>query len=541
MENDKVNEVAEVEVEKDVVEENTMVDNIETDELNSTRRNLENKEKKSVNKKILRTIITLSIIVLSIIGFFAVNKLNTTKVYKNVYLNDVEMSSKTETEVRKYVEDMSVGLKERQIHILNGKKEIGIIKAEDIDLKLDVNTTVSKVMKFGRDKSIIFDNFNIFKALFNKQNIDVEYSYSTAKIKVYISEIMSDIEGAVINDEYTIDESTNTLVIITGKSGKGVEEVSFENDILNLLKKSDDKEATYTVKLEDRKPTKLDVDYVYSQVKRDPVDAKVDQSSGKPVFTNHVVGLDFDKTELKSVLEKTENLTEGKTIKFELKVTQPKIKLSDIKWDLYDDKVAGYTTYFTTWDSNRVTNLRRGLRKLEGTVVMPGETFSFNKTLGSCSSAQGFLPASTFKNGEHVKEVGGGICQIASTLYNAALYANLEIVSRKNHSLPVGYVPAGRDATVYYPYLDFKFKNNRTYPLKIVTSFNAGGSMTINLMGTKEDVEYEVILTSWKTGTIASTTRYQDDSTLDKGKTKVIYQGTNGYTSIAYKEVRLNI
>jgi len=155
-------------------------------------------------------------------------------------------------------------------------------------------------------------------------------------------------------------------------------------------------------------------------------------------------------------------------------------------------------------------------------------------------SSRGFKPAAVFKGGKTVQEVGGGICQISSTLYVSVLYANLGIVSRSNHALPVGYVPVSLDATVYYPYLDFKFKNTREYPIKIVATTTSSRKLTIAIYGTEEEKEYDVELSSWITSTIASKVQKQEDKNLAQGKTKIIQAGKNGYKSVAYKTVKYN-
>ena len=114
--------------------------------------------------------------------------------------------------------------------------------------------------------------------------------------------------------------------------------------------------------------------------------------------------------------------------------------------------------------------------------LMPGETFSYNQTVGQRTLKAGFKEAGAYANGQVVSSVGGGICQVSSTLYNAVLRANLDIVDRSNHMFAVGYVPIGTDATVSWGAPDFKFKNSRTYPIKIVAS-TSGRKCYIKIFG----------------------------------------------------------
>jgi len=118
--------------------------------------------------------------------------------------------------------------------------------------------------------------------------------------------------------------------------------------------------------------------------------------------------------------------------------------------------------------------------------------------------------------------------------------ANLEIVERHQHGLPVGYVPPSRDATVYSPVLDFKFKNNRETPIKIVTSFTYGGSLNVSIYGTKQNNDPEVTLSSSTTSTIPYTTKYEYDPNIPSGEQRVISNGVNGYTSESYITKTLN-
>ena len=170
---------------------------------------------------------------------------------------------------------------------------------------------------------------------------------------------------------------------------------------------------------------------------------------------------------------------------------------------------------------------------------MPGEEFSFNNTVGKRTTSAGFKVATVYSNGQVTTDVGGGICQVSSTLYNAVLKANLEITNRRNHTFTVGYVPIGLDATVSWGSPDFKFKNSRNYPIKIVAT-TSNKNLYIKIYGMKEEVEYEVELVSYKTGTVPYSTVYTTDASLPKVQTKVVQSGSNGAKSVAYRVLKLN-
>lgn len=126
---------------------------------------------------------------------------------------------------------------------------------------------------------------------------------------------------------------------------------------------------------------------------------------------------------------------------------------------------------------------------------MPGEIFSYNKVVGKRTIAAGYKEAAIYQDGEVTNGLGGGICQISTTLYNAVIEANMEIESRRNHMFVPSYSEPGKDATVVWGATDFKFKNRRDYPIKLETSVS-GGIATVNVYGLKTDDEYDISIES---------------------------------------------
>ena len=141
---------------------------------------------------------------------------------------------------------------------------------------------------------------------------------------------------------------------------------------------------------------------------------------------------------------------------------------------------ASMTTEYNEKVKNRTTNLVLATKAINGTILQPGEVFSFNETIGKTTRAKGYKPAKIFVRGKEAEAMGGGICQVSSTLYNAADYGGMEITERHPHSKKVGYVPDGRDASVSYGGVDLKFRNTLPHPVKIVATA-AGGKLTISL------------------------------------------------------------
>lgn len=500
------------------------------------------KEKIKLNKTskiVIFSCLAFLLVLLIIFGIITcINKLNT-KVYKNVYMLGENFSSKTSEEVLEMINNKSNELSANEkLEVYQDGENIYTIKAEDIDFKFDVDKTAQSIIEFGRDSNIFKNNFNILKAFFSKKEIEPVYTYDNEKLDGVIKNIDLTIRDRYVDDSYSLDEKEGKLIIVNGKTGNAI---NYNNEKENIIKVLEDKnQNTYDLKIEKKVPQELDVDKVYSEVKRDAKDAYIDKTVSPQKYVAEVVGFDFDVNSLKEVLALPENKEEGKTIEFKVNVIEPKVKLVNITADLCKDKLAGYTTYFPAGSYARSNNLKIALSYMNGIVVMPGETYSYNKNIGDTTASKGYQAAATFKGGTTVNEMGGGICQTVSTLYNTVLMANLEIVERHQHGLPVGYVPPSRDATVYSPVLDFKFKNNRETPIKIVTSFTYNGSLNVSIYGTKQDNDPEVILSQKTLSTIPYTTRYEYDPSMPYGTQTVVTAGVNGYTSESYITKKLN-
>ena len=150
--------------------------------------------------------------------------------------------------------------------------------------------------------------------------------------------------------------------------------------------------------------------------------------------------------------------------------------------------------------------------KCNGVILLPGEVFDYNAVVGERTAEAGFQAATAYSNGESVLELGGGVCQTSSTLYCAALYANLEIVERTNHSYVSSYVPIGMDATVSWGGPEFKFKNNTDYRIKIVATYE-NNRQTFQILGTKVS-DFTVEITTSTLSVISPTVREVPDATL---------------------------
>lgn len=197
--------------------------------------------------------------------------------------------------------------------------------------------------------------------------------------------------------------------------------------------------------------------------------------------------------------------------------------------------IARFTTSFDPGQVGRTYNVRVAAAALDGILVAPGEEFSFNRVVGPRSTEAGYKNAIVIVNNEFIEGIGGGVCQVSSTLYNAVLLANLKVTERSNHSLPVSYVPIGRDATVVYGALDFRFVNNKDSYIYI-KSFVGSNSLTFKIYGNRETAP-RVELASRVVEVIEPRVIYEKDPNLATGEQVVKQQGARGYRVVATRTV----
>lgn len=206
--------------------------------------------------------------------------------------------------------------------------------------------------------------------------------------------------------------------------------------------------------------------------------------------------------------------------------------------EFYTDLLAEYGTSFNEQNLNRSRNIKIATTKINGTVVLPGKVFSYNDTVGYRTESEGFMLAPMYIEGKLVDGIGGGVCQVSSTLYNAVLSANLEIVERKSHQFMPAYIDVGRDATVADGYIDFKFKNSRKYPIKIICSAQ-NGILKVKIYGKKQDAEYNIKIQTKIKEVKPYKTIYEYNNNIKSGERIVTQKGKNGYECEVYKIVSL--
>lgn len=287
----------------------------------------------------------------------------------------------------------------------------------------------------------------------------------------------------------------NNLIITSGKTGNVVDIDATTKAIKTAICDLSNINNPIEIIVKSQEPDPINIDKIYNEIRKDPVDAYYTQNPFAVYPSEN--GLDFNVS-----LDEAKTLIANKNQEeytIPLKILYPNVTTNMIGTEAFPDLLSTYSTKYAVSNTNRTTNLRLAANKINGTVVMPGETFSYNKVVGARTISAGYKEAPIYVKGEVVDGLGGGICQVTSTLYNAAVYANLEIIQRTNHQFVPSYVTASRDATVVYGSIDFQFKNNRNYPIKLVCSVSSGIA-NFQIFGLKQEDDCQVEISSYETG-----------------------------------------
>jgi len=486
---------------------------------------------KRLKNKSLLIALCVVVILLGLLAACVIRAYGSEKIPGGVKTGNVNISGLTVEEATQKLRDTLVDSTfEKPVHIVLGDVEKTVVPA---DFLASYN-----YQKSAENAALYFRNGNFFSRIgrafcsfFVKQETGMVVDYDEIAYKDILKELLADVQERVEEHSWEIRE--DTLVVTTGRPGLMPDEAAVSAKILETIRM-----GTFDQKIvfekESRNPTQLSADTLYSAICAEAADAYYEILDGKVVMHPHVLGVSFDTAVAQKIIEG--NTGHGVSFEIPLQIQEPATTLEDIEAKLFSDIIGEYKTKFNAGDVPRSKNIALATNKIHGTILAPGEVFSYNGVVGERSYSEGFETASVYVNGETVPGIGGGICQVSSTLFNAVVFANLDIVERVNHQLTVSYVPLGRDATVDYGNIDFRFRNSSGYPVKIVCSAE-NGEMYTAIHGHKEDESLQV---SFETATIGHTAppeRKIDDPTLPLGEEKVEEEGSSGYVVDTYKVI----
>ena len=347
---------------------------------------------------------------------------------------------------------------------------------------------------YGREGNIIENLISYLRCRFKPTELEhPEQNADRAYLAECIAQNRADMEALLGEAEYVPDYEGEKLVLRKGWGQLKLDEDGLTEAIIAALQ-AGKLEITY-----DRLAVELtepDFDAIHAELLKEPKDASF-IDDGKFNVVDEVVGCRFDVANAKVLWEAAAPAEE---VDIPMSVTWPAVTGQQLRDSLFRDLLGTCTTNYWNSTDNRINNVKLASSKIDGTILYPGDVFSYNEVVGQRTVEAGFLPAPAYVDGDVKDEIGGGACQVSSTLYCATLFAFLETVERTNHYFPVHYMQLGTDATVTIPdeggkVMDVKFRNNRNYPIKIVSystvdEENYFRDLTFEIWGTLEDDDY---------------------------------------------------
>ena len=435
--------------------------------------------------------IILIIIVAICFSIFTIFNNNNENIVTGISIKNIDVSGLSKTQAKEKVENYIKEKLPENILLKHNDFETSI-PLSSIEVNFDIDGAIDQALQIGKSGNIIQNSFEALKVMLYPIDIEPNFSLNEQLLIDALNDISTKLPDTVIESSYYIEN--NNLILTSGKAGNVVNinqmESYIKNGIMNLTLKN----RTLDIATSIKQPSKINIEKVYEKVHKEAKDAYYTQNPFSVYPSEN--GMDF-AISLEEASKMLEEEKEEYTIP--LKILYPKVTTNMIGTEAFPDLLSSFSTKYNARDTDRTTNLKLAANKINGTVLMPGETFSYNQVVGARTIAAGYKEAPIYVQGQVVDGLGGGICQITSTLYNAVLFANLEIVERSNHQFVPSYVSASRDATVVYGSIDFKFKNNRNYPIKLICSV-ANGIANFQIFGLKTENDYEVTISSYETG-----------------------------------------
>ena len=377
------------------------------------------------------------------------------KIHPGMTLGGVSIGDMT-------VSDAAAALEKAGCDFAGGSVEVTLpgdfefaVSAEQAGMAMSCAQAAQAAFDYGHSGNAFGDLVCYFKSITGGvSDAEILASASTDGVRAAVDKALADYNEHM-GKGYEVDEESQTLKMIKGLSTK---DIDADKLCQSIIKAFSDGSGAVKYEASGENTEAPDFDKLHEEICSEVLDAKYDPETQKA-------------TEIP------------------LAVTQPKYTQEQLDKMLFADKLGSQTTGYASSNANRATNVELSAKKINGYILAPGETFSYNTVVGKRTAEAGFKSAGAYAGGKVVQEIGGGICQTSSTLYCAALYANLEIVARDEHGFAVSYVPWGMDATVSWGGPEFKFKNNREFPIKIVTKCE-NRQLTIEIWGTDTDGSY---------------------------------------------------
>jgi vancomycin resistance protein YoaR len=417
----------------------------------------------------------------------------------------------------------------------DGKDGRSSVTITSDSVAVDVDGVAADALSLGREDGFLMMGWGFLRGLAGGYQTDAPLGFpDEAAMDAVVSSVADAVDQSMVETTYTMTDAY--LMLQKGEPGQALDREGLKARILSAFTNgeahdtgsgSQADEITFFASPAYTFPAEPDLEGLYAKLYTEAKNAEFDPQTYE--VTHEVVGVSF---EIDAARELYEHTGWGSVCQVPLILTQPETTYESLNAMLFHD-VLGTCTTSVGGTATRASNVALAASYCDGTIILPGGEFSYNGTVGMRTVERGFLPAPAYVNGETVDEIGGGICQMSSTIYLSALRGNMKILERQNHSYAVGYVPDGMDATVFYGSLDFRFENDTAYPIKLVASMNKR-KLTVQIYGTKTD-DITVKMESVRLETLPYSTVYRIDNSIAPGTSTISVTPYTGRKVEAYR------
>ena len=393
------------------------------------------------------------------------------------------------------------------------------LTAQEAGLQLDGRDAARIAYSHGRRGNILSNSVTFLRGQIRGVDLDPlrMFEVNETILRQTIEAQTEELER-LANNFYEIEG--DYLLIV-----KGQVRVYFDQDeVMALISQAflagDNEPVVYHANMEDPEPVNLEE--IYESVFREAENAYFIIETEE--VTEHTVGIRFEMELAQALLNQAEN---GERVYIPLIINEPEVTSDFLREVLFRDVLAASTTRLTT-DENRNTNVHLAASEINGMILNPGDQFDFNTVVQRRTTERGFRPAGAFSGTTVIQSVGGGICQVSSTIYHALLHTEIQIDRRINHTLVVTYLPLGMDSAVAWGGPEFTFTNSLDFPIRIV-AYRDGLDFVVRIEGTHTGPYYRIEPEGVYIGSVAFSTTYRDYAGLTRGETRVETAGRVGH------------
>ena len=489
------------------------------------------KKKASPKIGLLLGIISGALVLALVIGvlIYGVVLKNGDTIYPNVYVAGINVGGMTRQRAIAAVDEaIAASYASATLKVQLPDRTISF-SPEQTNVALDADEAIEEALAYGRAGNPFSAVTNYFSCRTTEHYIDLQtiLNLDTQYIRDLIEEVAAEVESDPIPSEVHYDEEKGRIMVTVGYPDRDLNADGLYEVVYNAFMNSDFTPLSWDY---DEIPCELvDLEPYYEEYCTEVQDAVYDEETH--TIVDEIPGFGFN---LEAANQKLATAAPGSEVVIQLEELEPETTRQELEDTMFGESLFAFSSPYVV-NSNRTNNLTLACEAINGTILNPGEVFSFNNVVGERTAAKGYLPATVYSGGQSLEELGGGVCQVASTIYYCTLHLNMEQIERQPHQFAVTYVDFGMDATVYWGHIDYQFRNTLSNPVMILAN-TENGHVNISFMGVPDTDNYVkmsyVILETYPWQEVKEV-----DETLPVGHSEVKVTPYTGYKVVTYKAI----